>query len=224
MSRVSCSCSCGGLLASRRDLRVELGGEHLRAGVVQRVDRSRLGELAGEHGARVGARLGRGKRGQGLARGDGADIGLPRVGGEAQGLLRGAKLGLLDADTRDLRACRPGRERKDAGDHLPLDVELDRGRDIVEGEDRQRWPARLHRDRLGDAEPVIGGLQPGIVEERDLHRGIGAERRAQQTRDFAPRERGILGGADPHHVFVQASAGDRRHRAHPTVGREGLAG
>ena len=79
----------------------------------------------------------------------------------------------------------------------------------------------LHRDGLGDTEPVIGGLQPGIVEERDLHRGIGAERCVKQARDFALRERGILGGADPHHVFVQPSAGDRRDRAHPAVGREG---
>ncbi len=190
----------------------------------ERVDCPRLAELAGEHGACIGACLGCGKGRQDLARGDGADIGLPRVGGDTQRILRGAQLGLLDADARDLGACRPSREREHAGDHLSLDIELDRGRDIVEGEDRQRRPARLHRDGFRDAKPVIGRLQASIVEERDLHRRVGAERRVKQARDFAPRERRILGGADPHHVFVEASAGDCRHRAHPPVGREALAG
>ncbi len=224
MSRVRRSCGSRRLLARRCHLRLHLGSEHLPAGMVELVDRAGLRELARQAPPKPRrCPWRRNERGQDLARGDGADIGAARLRREAQRLLRGAKLGLLETDAGELGPRRPGRERQQACHDLPLDIELDRGLDPVVGKARQRRPAHLHHDRLGDAEPVIGGLQPRIVEERDLHGGVGAERRMQQARDLAPCQRGVLGGADPHHVFVQSSARDRRDGAHAAVGREGLA-
>ena len=80
------------------------------------------------------------------ARRDRAHISPPRLGRDPQGLLRGAELGLLRIRSAAI-LVRAGMvsERQQAADDLPLDVELDRGRDIGEGEAQGRWPARLAR-------------------------------------------------------------------------------
>jgi hypothetical protein len=211
------------LLARGCDLRRHLGSEHLPAGMVELVDRAGLQELVGKLRRSLGAVLGRNERGQDLARGNGAYIGAARLHREAQSLLRGDKLGLFETDACELGPGGPGRERQQACHDLPLDIELDRGLDPVVGKARQRRPAHLHHDRLGDPEPVIGGLKPRIVEERDLHGGVGAEWPMQQARNLAPCQRGVLGGVDPHDALVQSPARDFRDGAHAAVRREGLA-
>ena len=87
----------GRLLTSCRHLRVISVANTCAARMVERVDRARLGELSGELGGPARRCPGCGKGRQDLARGDRADIGLPRVGGDTQRILRGAQLGLLDA-------------------------------------------------------------------------------------------------------------------------------
>ena len=124
---------------------------------------------------------------------------------------------------RDPGARRHGQERQQAADDLALDIELDRRRDIGEGEAQGRGPARLDRERLGDAEPVIGRLQIEIVEKRDLHGRVGAERAVQQPRHARPHRRGILRRADLNDVLVQPGAGDHGDGVHPAIGREGPA-
>ena len=80
--------------------------------------------------------------------------------------------------------------------------------------------ARLHHHRLGDAESVIGSLHSRVVEQRDLHGGVGAKWRAQQPRHLAPHERSIRAGADPHHVFIQRSTRDLRDAVMPPSGEK----
>jgi hypothetical protein len=106
---------------------------------------------------------------------------------------------------------------------LPLDVELDRSRDIGEGKTQGRGSARLDGESLGDAEPVIGRLEAEIVEERDLHRCVGAERPVQQPRHPRAHRSGILRRADLHDVLVQSGARDCGHHVHTAVRREGPA-
>jgi hypothetical protein len=180
-------------------------------------------ELAGQLRRGFGVRLSLTERRLDLACRDRAQISASRLGCHAQRLLRGAKLGGRELIGGDPCARRHGHEVQQAADDLPLDVELDRCRDIGEGKAQGRWPARLDGNSLGDAEPVIGRLQAEIVEERDLHRGVGAERPVQQFRRARTHRGRVLRRPDLHDVLVQAGARNRGHHFHPAVRRESPA-
>jgi hypothetical protein len=80
-------------------LRIHLGGEHLPARMIELVHSAALHQLVGKRDGSVGACLGRAQLSGNLPGGDRADIGAPRFGGEAQGLLGGDQLRPLEADT-----------------------------------------------------------------------------------------------------------------------------
>ena len=168
-----------GLLLGADKLCVHLGGEHLAARLIEPVHRAGALELVRELSRSRGASLGLAEGRNDLPAGDRAHISAPRLGRDPQGLLRGAEFGGCEFIRSDPGARRHGEQRQQAADDLPLDVEFDRCRHVGEVEGQRRWPARLDGERLGDTEPVIGGLKPEIVEERDLHCRIGAERAAQ---------------------------------------------
>ena len=204
-------------------LRVHLGGEHLPARLVEPVHRAGALELVRELSRGRGASLGLAERGNDLPACDRAHISAPRLRRDPQGLLRGAELGGCELIAAIL--VRAGMVRSD--NRLPMicrSMSSSTGVDTSErSKVKARRPARLDGKRLGDAEPVIGGLKPEIVEERDLHCRVGAERTVQQPRHPRSHRCFILRRADLNNILVQAGAGDHGHGVHPAVRREGAA-
>ena len=142
-------------LAGADDLGVGFGGKYLPARLVELVHRAGLLEMTRELRRGFRIRLSFAECRRDLACCDRADISAPRLGCDPQGLLRSAKLGLRKFIGGDPGARRHGQQRQQAADHFALDVELDRGGNIREGETQGRGPARLDRERFRDPEPVI---------------------------------------------------------------------
>ena len=213
------------LLPRGRELRRELDMERLFAREVELVHGAGAAELLGELRGGFGGGIRLRQERHRLARRHRGVIVAPRFRTEPQGLLGGAELRLTEAVGRDVGAHRQRGERQDVGDDPPFDVELDRGRYPAQRKPRIGRQARLDRRGLGDAELVIGRLQPGIVQERDLHRRISRQRRGQQP--ARPRKRGCrrLGAVDLPRRLVERVRGDRAHQVHAAVRRKrGAAG
>jgi hypothetical protein len=66
------------------------------------------------------------------------------------------------------------------------------------------------RDEVGlrQRQLVVGGLQPVVVEQRDLDGGLRAERAAEQTPDGALRPLGIISGTYKGDLLADGLAGD----------------
>ena len=212
------------LLPGANQLGVSLGGEHLSACLVELVHGTCLLQLAGQLRRGFGVGLSLTERRHDLACRDCAQISAPRLGRHAQCLFRGAKLGWLRIDRRR-SWCAPAWSARVS--RLPMICRSMSSSTGVETSEKAKLKdgglLALTASSLGDAEPVIGRLQAEIVEKRDLHRGVGAERPVQQFRHARTRCRRIFRRADLHDVLVQAGACDRSHHLHPAVRREGPA-
>jgi hypothetical protein len=107
-----------------------------------------------------------------------------------------------------------------------LDLAFVAGLESAEREARIRQARGLHQFGLADAELVQRGLQPAVVEQRDLHRRVGRQRLAQQLGHARIDGRLFVGRACPRELLVaQVLLRDALRRAEAAVGAEaGAAG
>ena len=98
-----------------------------------------------------------------------------------------------------------------------LDIELDRSLNTAQRKCRVRRQARFDQRGLGDAEFIVGGLQPLIVQERDANRAIGRERRGEQARSEAMRVARDVLAVCFHHFTVELRRDDAVYQRHAAV-------
>jgi hypothetical protein len=94
-------------------------------------------------------------------------VNAARLETDPQGFQSGTQLRLMKTFGGELGARRQRGERENIHDDAALDIELDRRLNAAERECRIGRQARFHHRGFGNAELVIGGLQPFVVQKRD---------------------------------------------------------
>ena len=204
-------------------MRGELGIEDVLARLIELVHSAGFAKTLGEltRGFRRGLRL-RQKAAQ-LACRNSPEVGPAGVAGEPQRLFGRAKLRLAKTVCCDLRTRRQRRECENIRDDAALYLDFSGARQPLH---QKRWigrEARLHHGRFGNPEFVVGGLQPAIVEQRNLHSRIGGQWLAQQNHHLGAGGGGLGGRPNRGYVLVEFATGDSGHKVHAAVGRHGLA-
>jgi hypothetical protein len=168
-------------LPRRRELRLKLDLERFFAGLIELGHAAGCAELLGKlcRGRGRAARLD--EVGYELPRRNGAVKIPPRLDADPQRFHRGGELGLAEPVGRNVGPRRQRYKRQNVAGDAALDVELDRCRDPAYREGRVGRQARLDLGGLGEAEIVVGRLQPLVVEEGDLDRGVRRQRVGKQS-------------------------------------------
>ena len=97
----------------------------------------------------------------------------------------------------ELRAGRQGEQREYVRERAARDFDLKRTRQPLHGYDWIRREISRDQCSFGNAEIVVGGLQPAIVEQRELNGRFGRERFCEYLLDrLASGERVFLVGHD----------------------------
>ena len=137
----------------------------------------------------------------------------PRIGGEPQRFLGGAELRLTESRIRDCDAPLTGGQRKDVADHRAFNRPHRIDADHPHRNRRIDGHAFLPDIGRRQADLGVGGLQPLVVEQSDLHRGVWADRLLldEALHTLGDRTR-LLAGLQPHRFLAGYGFGTRRDR------------
>jgi hypothetical protein len=157
----------------------EIGVKCVLARLVELVHGPCLSKLLGKPRTRFGCGRCLSESGNHLKRRYRPVVASSRLGADAQCLLRGAQLCLVEAFGSDLSTDRQSSQSENIGDDAALDIEFHWRANVTQRKRRVWWQACLDHRRLGDAKLVVGRLQPFVVQKRDtngrFHRQNGSE-------------------------------------------------
>ena len=175
-----------------------------------------LGELGGGFGG--GRRL-RERCGQFLRR-DRPVVSAASLKADPQGFQCGTQLRLTETLGGELGACRQRGERENIRDDATLDIEFHRGPDAAERICRVGRQARFHHRGFGNAELVIGRLQPLVVQKRDADGAVCGKRGREQVRGAAVGLARHILAIHFHDFALELRRDDPVHHRHAAVRRK----
>ena len=120
----------------------------------------------------------------------------------------------------ELGARRQRGERENIHDDAALDIELDRRLNAAERECRIGRQARFHHRGFGNAELVIGRLQPLVVQKRDADGTVCRERGAEQVRRAGVGLAGHILAVHFHDFALELGRDDAVHQRHAAIRRK----
>ena len=207
-------------LARARKLRRKLDIEGFLARLIELVHGAGLAQLLGELGGGFGGgRHLRERCGKHLGR-DRPVVNAARLETDPQGFQSGTQLRLMKTFGGELGARRQRGERENIHDDAALDIELDRRLNAAERECRIGRQARFHFRGFGNAELVIGGLQPFVVQKRDADGAVCRERGAEQVRRTSVRLACHVLAVHFHDFALELWRDDGVHQRHAALRRK----
>jgi hypothetical protein len=139
---------------------------------------------------------------------------------DPQGFQCGTQLRLTETLGGELGACRQRGERENIRDDATLDIEFHRGPDAAERKCRVGRQARFHHRGFGNAELVIGRLQPLVVQKRDADGAVCGKRGREQVRGAAVGLARHILAIHFHDFALELRRDDPVHHRHAAVRRK----
>ena len=143
-----------------------------------------------------------------------------RIGRDLQHRVGGFQLRLLEPAPFDARGKRQRQDAEHVRRERPADAQVIARTRAAEAEAGIRQPPGLHQIGFRQAELRIRCLQPAMIQQRDLHGVVDAERLREQLAGARRDRLAIRVAADDHRVLAEPLARGGGHRVEPAVSRE----